>query len=354
MEHTTGNLPSVARQGAPASPVSPVRPAIGAVDTRLLREELTDAQTIQDPHPELRVPGSIRTTFRRAGGAAAVPVAWTVRAFAAEDAEGNPTTVWRIWSPDWTLGRALRRPSGMGAGWNDLPAGVTSGTLHAALTWMGTATKDADGAVSVTWAPADPILTNNPAEVPADAEPVPADPETSSAGSTGYRSVIVAIGDFIPATTQGGTPTFEQRHVGAIVENMVATSGGGGQGLPDGLTIPGWVSLEPITRFMQGTASSSTEVLVGYALMQSRLKWDAAQSKFVDDGTFKQGEIDLDTFYVAGAPKLVNATSDPTERSLLRKIEFRQNGSVVGTDTTMLAWERDATTHVSDHTEGVL
>ena len=368
ISHTPGNLPPDARQGAPASPVSPVRPAIGAVDTRLLREELTDAQsqiaalralsaarTIQDPHPELRVPGSIRTTFRRGGGTAATPVAWTVRAFAAEDAEGNPTTVWRIWSPDWTLGRALRRPSGMGAGWNDLPAGVTSGTLHAALAWTGTATKDADGAVSVTWTPGDPILTNNPAEIPADAEPVPADPETSSAGSTGHRSVIVAIGDFIPATTQGGTPTFEQRHVGAIVENMVAASaGGGGQGLPDGLTIPGWVSLEPITRMMQGTASSTVEVLAGYALMQTRLKWDAAQSKFVEDGTFKQGEIGLDTFYIAGAPKLINATSDPTERALLRKIEFRQNGSVVGTDTILLAWERDATTHASDHTEGVL
>ena len=81
ISHTPGNLPLDARQGAPASPVSPVRPAIGAVDTRLLREELADAQsqiaalralsaarTIQDPHPELRVPGSIRTTFRRGGG----------------------------------------------------------------------------------------------------------------------------------------------------------------------------------------------------------------------------------------------------------------------------------------------
>ena len=297
----------------------------------------------------------IRTTFRRSS-AKPTPAAWMVRAFAAQDADGNPTTVWRLWSPDWTLGRALRRPAGMGPGWNDLPASLASGTLHAALTWTGTATKDAEGAVSVTWTPGDPILTTNPAEIPADAEPVPADPETSSAGSTGYRSVIVAIGDFIPATTQGGSPTFEQRHVGAIVENMVAASGGGGgQGLPDGLTIPGWVSLEPIRREISGSSSSSsTEVLVGYALMQSRLKWDAAQAKFVDDGTFKQGEIALDTLYVTGAPTLQGSATSPTERACLRKIELRSSGMAVGYDTTIVAWERAARSHAQDHTDGVL
>lgn len=278
----------------------------------------------------------IRTTFRRAAGGKTV-AAWSVRSRQVEE-NGEQKTVWEVYSPLWSTGRTCAYAPGMAMGWNRL--NVESGVLYAWLTWTGTKTGEA-----VAWTPGATQIGNSLADIPADSEPT----ETTS----GRRTTVVQIGFFV--TGQGGAKTFEQEHLGVIVEGAPGGSGGdGGQGLPDGLTIPGWVSLEPIKRIMQGTTSSTTEVLVGYALMQSRLKWDAAQAKFVDDGTFKQGEIDLHTVYVTGAPTLQGSATSPTERACLRKIEFRANGMAVGYDTTVVVWERDAQSHAQDHTDGVL
>lgn len=276
------------------------------------------------------------------GGGEEVPAAWMVRQRPVETSSGT-IQQWQVYSPIWCAGRSTLAPSGMEArGWHALA--VISGTIYAVLTWVGKVTES-----GTTWTPGTPTITNNISGVPADVEPVADDPETSTPeGKDGSRSVIVEIGTF------EDDGTFAQTHVGAIVENAIGGGGGGG-GIPDGTTIPGWVSLSPIYLDVSGSGSSTTRVLVGYDLLQSTLKWDSAQGQFIQEGDpIEQGEIDLGTIYVAGAPKLQGTATDPTERAYLRKIDFRDNGTAVGTDTTIVAWEREVVSHAQDHVDGVL
>ena len=167
------------------------------------------------------------------GSAATDPAAWMIRrhAFTETNTSGEEITThkWQVFSPLWCAGRQTLLPDGMGRGWNDLPDGADSDTLYAALTWIGTATKDADGNETVTWTPEKPILTNTLADIPPDDDPTGAG--TSSA-TPGHRSVIVEIGDFEDAEDAGDgedapTTDFRQAHLGVIVEDVAEGEGGG-------------------------------------------------------------------------------------------------------------------------------
>ena len=209
--------------------------------------------------------------------AATDPAAWMIRrhAFTETNTSGETVTThkWQVFSPLWCAGRQTLLPEGMARGWNDLPEDADSGTLYAALTWVGTATADAEGNETVTWAPGNPILTNSLADIPPDDDPTAEDTGTSSGeGKPGHRSVIVEIGDFEDADTgDDAATTFRQAHLGVIVENIVTGAGG----LPDGTEVWGKVAVEAQTNGSSGTASA-------YNIYQSKQTWDAATSKFVD------------------------------------------------------------------------
>lgn len=201
--------------------------------------EFTPSQSSSNPAPKVtqRHLGDLLVFEGGEAATALPPAAWQVRraAFTEETPSGEVTTRrWQLFSPLWTVGRTTLLPAGMARGWNDLPEDADSGTLYAALTWVGTATVDDAGAESVSWAPGTPIVTNSLADVPPDDDPVAGDPGTSSGGgSPGHRSVVVEIGDFRepedPDT--GGEPpeaAFRQAHLGVIVENLAQGSGGGG------------------------------------------------------------------------------------------------------------------------------
>lgn len=193
--------------------------------------DFTPSESSSNPTPKLtqRHLGDL-ILFEGGGTGGEVPAAWMVRrhAFTEETPSGEVTTRrWQLFSPLWTVGRTTLLPAGMARGWNDLPDDADSGTLYAALTWVGTATADADGNETVSWAPGKPILTNSLADIPPDDDPTPEDTGTSSGeGKPGHRSVIVEIGDFKDSdNTSGGDDTapettFRQAHLGVIVEDL--------------------------------------------------------------------------------------------------------------------------------------
>lgn len=206
--------------------------------------EFTPSQSSSNPAPKVtqRQLGDL-LVFEggEAATAALPPAAWQVRraAFTEETPSGEVTTrKWQLFSPLWAVGRETLLPAGMARGWNDLPDALASGTLYAALTWVGTATVDDAGAETVSWTPSTPIVTNSLADVPPDDDPSGA--RTSSA-TPGHRSVVVEIGDFRepedPDTgtdDAGGDPpeaAFRQAHLGVIVENLAQGASSGGQGL---------------------------------------------------------------------------------------------------------------------------
>lgn len=133
---------------------------------------------------------------------------------------------WQIFAPTWTVGRETLLPEGMEEDWNDLD--IHFGDLYAVLTWTGTATTDDAGEVKTTWTPGKPTITNDLSAIPADDDPTPDDPSTSTIeGKEGHRSIIVKIGSFI--TDDSDTPAegeepdtigFLQIHTGSIVEDI--------------------------------------------------------------------------------------------------------------------------------------
>lgn len=243
--------------------------------------DFTPSESSSNPTPKLtqRHLGDL-ILFEGGGTGGEVPATWMVRrhAFAETTSSGETVTThkWQVFSPLWAVGRETLLPEDMARGWNDLPEDADSGTLYAALTWVGTATADADGNETVSWAPGKPILTNSLADIPPDDDPTAEDTGSSSIESKpGHRTVIVEIGDFKDADTDNDTApatAFRQAHLGVIVENLAQ---GGAGGLPDGTEVWGKVSVEAQTNDSSSTASA-------YNIYQSKQTWDAEQSKFVD------------------------------------------------------------------------
>ena len=148
------------------------------------------------------------------------PVAWRV-ALRSKSVSSGTIDQWQIFAPTWTVGRETLLPEGMAEDWNDLD--VTSGDLYAVLTWTGTATTDDAGEVKTTWTPGKPVITNDLSKIPADDDPTPDDPSTSTIeGKEGHRSIIVKIGTFL--TDEKETPAdpiaFLQIHTGSIIEDI--------------------------------------------------------------------------------------------------------------------------------------
>lgn len=259
--------------------------------------DFTPSQSSSNPTPKLtqRLLGDL-ILFEGGGTGGEVPAAWMVRrhAFTETSSSGEEVTThkWQVFSPLWAVGRETLLPDGMSRGWNDLPEDADSGTLYAALTWVGTATADANGNETVSWAPGKPILTNSLSDIPPDDDPVADDPGSSSIdGTPGHRSVIVEIGDFKSTDSEENSPDteegdsgddtapdsdFRQAHLGVIVENIAAGSGSGG-GLPDGAELLSPVS---VTEETDDSTSSGGRV-TGYKISQSKVKWDAAEQAFV-------------------------------------------------------------------------
>lgn len=286
----------------------------------------------------------LHTRFAKGG---AKPRAWEVRAFGETGPDGQARTVWRVYAPLWCAGRAVLLPAGMGRGWNDLAE--SAGRLYAALTWTGTLSVDAEGAESVAWAPGTPLLTTNPAALPADAEP--------AEGAPGSRTVFVELGDFVPAAQGSGT-TFEQRHVGVIVEGLQGGAGGGG-GLPDGAEAWGKVEVEEET---DGSASSGGKT-IAYNLYQHKQAWDAAQARFVDKPGSRvlvgsipaAGDGGGGVPYVPGGPELAE-DEDGTlwELAYFCEVALSAEGVPSLVKTEHVAWRRQVAHHADDHTQGVL
>lgn len=210
--------------------------------------DFTPSESSSNPTPKLtqRHLGDL-ILFEGGGTGGEVPAAWMVRrhAFTETSSSGEVTThKWQVFSPLWAVGRQTLLPSGMNRGWNDLPADTDSGTLYAALTWVGTATADANGNETVSWAPGKPILTNSLSDIPPDDDPTTEDTGSSTIeGKPGHRSVIVEIGDFKSTDSEENSPDteegdsgddtapetdFRQAHLGVIVENLAQGASSGG------------------------------------------------------------------------------------------------------------------------------
>ena len=291
---TAGSLyvsQSAAEDGT--TPVFTLDYAVTPTEPAAVIADFTPSVSSSDPTPKLtqRHLGDL-ILFAGGGTGGEVPAAWMVRrhAFTETTSSGEVTThKWQVFSPLWAVGRQTLLPDGMSRGWNDLPADTDSGTLYAALTWVGTATADANGNETVSWAPGKPILANSLSDIPPDDDPTTEDTGSSTIeGKPGHRSVIVEIGDFKSTDSdesgsdneEGGSDTddtapetdFRQAHLGVIVENLAQAGSGG---LPDGTEVWGKVSVETQTNGSSGTASA-------YNIYQSKQTWDAATSKFVD------------------------------------------------------------------------
>ena len=287
----------------------------------------------------------IHTRFAKGG---AKPRAWEVRAFGETGPDGQARTVWRVYAPLWCAGRAVLLPAGMGRGWNELSEGESAGTLYAALTWTGTRSKDENGEGRVSWEAGTPLLTPNPAALPADAEP--------AEGASGSRTVVVEIGDFVPAA-QGTGKTFEQCHVGVIVEGI--RDDVVGSGLPDGTEAWGKVEIE---EEKDGSASSGGKT-IAYNLYQHKQAWDATQARFVDKPGSRvlvgsipaAGDGGGGVPYVPGGPELAE-DEDGTlwELAYFCEVALSAEGVPSLVKTEHVAWRRQVAHHADDHTEGVL
>ena len=256
---TAGSLyvsQSAAEDGT--TPVFTLDYAVTPTEPAAVIADFTPSVSSSDPTPKLtqRHLGDL-ILFAGGGTGGEVPAAWMVRrhAFTETTSSGEVTThKWQVFSPLWAVGRQTLLPDGMSRGWNDLPADTDSGTLYAALTWVGTATADANGNETVSWAPGKPILANSLSDIPPDDDPTTEDTGSSTIeGKPGHRSVIVEIGDFKSTDSEENSPDteegdsgddtapdsdFRQAHLGVIVENIV-TGAGGEDGAPGEQGPPG-------------------------------------------------------------------------------------------------------------------
>lgn len=190
--------------------------------------------TADDPPAASVLQRQIGDFVLAAPGQEAPPVAWRV-ALRSKSVSSGTIDQWQIFAPTWTVGRETLLPEGMAEDWNDLD--IHSGDLYAVLTWTGTATTDDAGEVKTTWTPGKPIITNDLSAIPADEDPTPDDPSTSTIeGKEGHRSIIVKIGTFItddsepPAEGEESEPPAEgeepdpigflQIHTGSIIEDL--------------------------------------------------------------------------------------------------------------------------------------
>ena len=191
-------------------------------------------------------------------------------------------------------------------------------------------------------------LTPNPAALPADAEP--------AEGASGSRTVVVEIGDFVPAA-QGTGKTFEQCHVGVIVEGI--RDDVVGSGLPDGTEAWGKVEIE---EEKDGSASSGGKT-IAYNLYQHKQAWDATQARFVDKPGSRvlvgsipaAGDGGGGVPYVPGGPELAE-DEDGTlwELAYFCEVALSAEGVPSLVKTEHVAWRRQVAHHADDHTEGVL
>lgn len=180
--------------------------------------------TTSDPPTVSIVQRQIGDFVLAAPGQEETPVAWKV-ALRKKEVSSGTIDQWQIFAPTWTVGRETLLPEGMAEDWNDLD--TTSGDLYAALTWTGTATTGLPG-VQTTWTPGKPILTNDLSSIPADDDPTPDNPSTSTIeGKEGHRSIIVKIGTFLadennpPPEGEDTDPVaFLQIHTGSIIEDI--------------------------------------------------------------------------------------------------------------------------------------
>ena len=328
--------------------------------------DFTPSQSSSNPTPKItqRHLGDLILFADASATGGEIPAAWMLRrhAFTETTSSGEVTThKWQVFSPLWAVGRQTLLPDGMSRGWNDLPADTDSGTLYAALTWVGTATADANGNETVSWAPGKPILTNTLADIPPDDDPTTEDTGSSTIeGKPGHRSVIVEIGDFEDAEDAGDgedapTTDFRQAHLGVIVENLAQAGSGG---LPDGTEVWGKVSVETQTNGSSGTASA-------YNIYQSKQTWDAATSKFVDKpdsktlvGTIPAGGSAIaDGTLIPGAVEYVVETGDTTHESEPSSVKFVQHylkwdaasGTFVAAGESADVVITELTSHAEDH-----
>lgn len=420
---TTGSLyvsQSAAEDGT--TPVFTLDYAVTPTEPAAVIADFSPSESSSNPTPKLtqRHLGDL-ILFADGGTGGEVPAAWMVRrhAFTETTSSGEGTThKWQVFSPLWAVGRQTLLPDGMSRGWNDLPADIDSGTLYAALTWVGTATADANGNESVSWAPGKPILTNSLSDIPPDDDPTTEDTGSSTIeGKPGHRSVIVEIGDFEDNSSEAGEDDtapeadFRQAHLGTIVENLVAGSGSGG-GLPDGTELLSPVS---VTEETDDNTSSGGRV-TGYKISQSKVKWDAAEQVFVPvpdstielytipavegipNGAEVWGKIEVEEVTVATYPEKyvsqykihqwvqrwdanqekfvdnrkvtiatlpapVNYVPGPPEYKDVGGIPYEQvywhkvtltSSGPTLTKTTKLAWQTQLAYHASDHVDGVV
>lgn len=181
--------------------------------------------TTDDPPAASVLQRQIGDFVLAATGQEETPVAWRV-ALRTKSVSSGTIEQWQIFAPTWTVGRETLLPEGMVEDWNDLD--VTSGDLYAVLTWTGSATTDDAGEVKTTWTPGKPTITNDLSKIPADDDPSPDDPSTSTIeGKEGHRSIIVKLGTFL--TDDSGSEEepsdpigFLQLHIGSIIEDLNA------------------------------------------------------------------------------------------------------------------------------------
>ena len=147
------------------------------------------------------------------------------------ESETPKKTAWQVYSPIWTWGKGLELlVAGMQEGWNDIPAGVASGTLYAVVELRGTK----DGLGNIAWNPKEMTLKNT-LDGLEDSDPT----GEGSSAEPGVRWLAVRIGSFPEVGTslspEDDRRPFNQLHIGVIVENLYSGSSYGSYDIVSGL-----------------------------------------------------------------------------------------------------------------------
>lgn len=248
------------------------------------------------------------------GGVAAPPVAWDIsrRTVVTTDDNGEETetTKWQVFHPAWHAGRKVFYAGGVVGGWNDLPSNLTyRGVIYAVLKEVGENDydSDTDEVRSTTWTVSEVFIANS-SQIPEDSRPYRTD--------KGYRYRTVALGQFV---TVDGVLTWEQWHVGAIVEKPTAEGGsGGGEGLPDGTLIPGDLRI----------TNSGGAVW----LQQRKRIWRESEGAFEDAGDgYAVNVLRLDEALTAAVLTESRETGNVNKKIVRRKLDWSQVTADTGT-----------------------